>query len=265
MQGTAQGKNETKYAGSELALGRCLVEGDPEATLRARRTRHKTFGVSLAIEIVLLVLLVATPLLISVAQPNFSRPTFVPFVFGTTHPKHTVLRPTTPVRQQTNDRGDLITYVTNHPALPPVQPTEGTGDPTTPILDVFPGDPGLAASPFVDLRPTGPVAPPEAIKRNAEKHPLKLSEPIVEAQIISRIEPRYPPLPLQMRQSGTVILHAIISRDGHINALEVVSGSPFFVQAALDAVRQWRYRPTLLNGEPVEVETTITVVFRLQP
>jgi protein TonB len=108
------------------------------------------------------------------------------------------------------------------------------------------------------------VAPLDEIKRNAEKRPLKVSEPVVEAQLISRIEPRYPPLALQMRQSGTVVLHAIIGRDGHINALQVVSGSPFFVQAALDAVRQWRYRPTLLDGEPVEVETTITVVFQLQ-
>jgi protein TonB len=72
-------------------------------------------------------------------------------------------------------------------------------------------------------------------------------------------------LALQLRQSGTVVLHAIISRDGRINALEVVSGSPFFVQAALDAVRQWRYRPTMLNGEPVEVDTTITVIFQLKP
>jgi protein TonB len=62
-----------------------------------------------------------------------------------------------------------------------------------------------------------------------------------------------------------VVLHAIISRDGRINALEVVSGSPFFVQAALDAVRLWRYRPTMLNGEPVEVDTTITVIFQLKP
>jgi len=93
---------------------------------------------------------------------------------------------------------------------------------------------------------------------------LKMSEGVLEAQLISRVEPRYPTLAVQTRQSGTVVLHAIISRDGRINALEVVSGSPFFVQAALDAVRQWRYRPTMLNGEPVEVETTITVEFRLQ-
>ena len=111
-----------------------------------------------------------------------------------------------------------------------------------------------------------PVEPPQ-IARPAQqvKRPVKLSEGVLDAQLVSRIEPRYPPLALQMRQTGTVVLHAIISRDGHINALEVVSGSPFFVKAALDAVRQWRYRPTMLNGEPVEVETTITVVFRLQP
>lgn len=264
MQCTTQGKNEPEHTNSERGLGRCLVEGDPDATSRSRRMRRKTFGASLAIELLLLGLLVATPLLTSVAQPNFSRPTIVPFVLGTIHPKHTDLRPTTNVPQRTNYRPDLMTYFTDHPPRFPVQQKESTGDPATPILDVFPGDPGPGALPFVGLRPTGPVAPYEANKRNAEKRPLKLSEPVVEAQIISRIEPRYPPLPLQMRKSGTVILHAIISRDGRIDALEVVSGSPFFVQAALDAVRQWRYRPTLLNGEPVEVETTITVVFRLQ-
>ena len=93
---------------------------------------------------------------------------------------------------------------------------------------------------------------------------MKVSGGVMQAQLISRVEPRYPPLAVQTRQSGTVVLHAIISRDGRIDALQVVSGSPFFVQAALEAVRQWRYRPTMLDGEPVEVETTISVEFRLQ-
>jgi len=264
MQGTREGKTGSEPGNSGMALGRCLVEGDPEATTRARRTRSKTFGVSLAIEILLLGLLVAAPLLTSVAQPTFSRPTFVPFVFGAPRPKREVSRPMTPVHQPSNYRNDPITYVTDHPLRQPLRPMEGAEDPSAEIPDMFPGDPGSSAPTFVDLRPTGPVAPPEENKRNAEKRPLKLSEPVVEAQLISRIEPRYPPLALQMRQSGTVVLHAIISRDGRINALEVVSGPPFFVPAALDAVRQWRYRPTLLNGEPVEVETTITVVFQLQ-
>jgi periplasmic protein TonB len=265
MQGTAQGKKDPENATSGMALGRCLVEGDSEATSRARRSRRKTFGVSLAIEILLLGLLVAAPLLTSVAQPNLSRPAFVPFVFGSPHPKRTPSRPTTPIHNPSNFRADPITYVTNHPPRSLVRQTEDPVEPTTQILDVFPAPSGTDASSFVGLLATGPAAPTQEIKRNAEKHPLKLSEPVVEAQLVSRIEPRYPPLALQMRQSGTVILHAIINRDGHIDALEVVSGSPFFVQAALDAVRQWRYRPTMLNGEPVEVETTITVVFRLQP
>jgi protein TonB len=117
---------------------------------------------------------------------------------------------------------------------------------------------------FTNSSPAIPAAPAEAPKRTVEKRPLKLSEPIIAAQLITRVEPRYPPLGVQMRQSGTVILHAVISREGNIRALEVVSGSGFFIQSALDAVRQWRYRPTLLNGEPVEVETTITVVFQLR-
>jgi protein TonB len=73
----------------------------------------------------------------------------------------------------------------------------------------------------------------------------------------------YPPLARQTRISGTVRLHAIIGKDGSVQQLEVLSGHPLLVQAALDAVRQWRYRPTLLNGEPVEVDTTIDVIFSL--
>lgn len=86
---------------------------------------------------------------------------------------------------------------------------------------------------------------------------------VTAANIISRIQPQYPPLARQARISGKVVLHAIIAKDGTIQQLEVQSGHPLLIQAALDAVRQWRYRPTLLNGEPVEVDTTIDVVFTL--
>jgi protein TonB len=73
----------------------------------------------------------------------------------------------------------------------------------------------------------------------------------------------YPPLARQARIQGTVRLQAIIAKDGTIQSLEVVSGHPLLVQSALDAVRQWRYQPTLLNGEPVEVSTTVDVIFTL--
>ncbi len=83
------------------------------------------------------------------------------------------------------------------------------------------------------------------------------------ARIINRIQPVYPPLARQTRISGTVRLHAIIGKDGTIQSLEVMSGHPLLQQAALDAVRQWRYQPTLLNGDPVDVDTTIDVIFSL--
>jgi len=83
------------------------------------------------------------------------------------------------------------------------------------------------------------------------------------AMLVNRVQPQYPPLARQTRISGTVRLHAIISKDGSVQQLEVLSGHPLLVQAALDAVRQWKYRPTTLNGEPVEVDTTIDVIFSL--
>src|SRR3984885_5768126 len=83
------------------------------------------------------------------------------------------------------------------------------------------------------------------------------------ALLINRVQPVYPPLARQTRISGTVRLHAIISKSGSVESLEVLSGHPLLVPAAMDAVQQWKYKPTLLNGEPVEVDTTIDVIFSL--
>jgi protein TonB len=83
------------------------------------------------------------------------------------------------------------------------------------------------------------------------------------AKLVNKVQPSYPPLARQTRISGTVRLHAIIGKDGSVTQLEVMSGHPLLVQAALDAVRQWRYQPTTLNGDAVEVDTTIDVIFSL--
>jgi protein TonB len=77
------------------------------------------------------------------------------------------------------------------------------------------------------------------------------------------MQPIYPPLARQSRVEGSVVLHAVINKDGEVSELQVLSGHPLLVKAALDAVRQWRYSPTLLSGQAVEVETTITVTFVL--
>ncbi len=92
---------------------------------------------------------------------------------------------------------------------------------------------------------------------------IKQGGNVTAASLINKVNPVYPPLARQTRISGTVRLHAIIGKDGSIQQLEVLSGHPLLQQSALDAVRQWRYRPTLLNGEPVEVDTTIDVIFSL--
>lgn len=78
-----------------------------------------------------------------------------------------------------------------------------------------------------------------------------------------KVQPEYPEEAMEKRIAGTVRLHAIIARDGSIAQLELISGHPLLAKSALDAVRQWQYRPTLLNGDPVEVDTTIDVIFSL--
>jgi periplasmic protein TonB len=106
----------------------------------------------------------------------------------------------------------------------------------------------------------GAAPPPPKPKPNG---PIKVGGQVQAARIVNRVQPLYPPLARQTRISGTVRLHAIISKDGTIQQLEVLSGHPLLQAAALDAVRQWRYQPTLLNGDPVEVDTTIDVIFSL--
>lgn len=84
-----------------------------------------------------------------------------------------------------------------------------------------------------------------------------------EANLLHRVQPVYPPIAREARVQGTVELRAVISKSGTIENLVVVRGHPMLAGAAIEAVRQWRYRPYLLNNEPVEVETNITVNFLL--
>jgi len=86
---------------------------------------------------------------------------------------------------------------------------------------------------------------------------------VASAKLIAQPRPVYPPLARQARIQGTVKLEAVISKDGTIENLTVVSGHPLLIQSALDAVRRWRYQPTMLNGVPVEVVTTVDVNFTL--
>jgi periplasmic protein TonB len=120
---------------------------------------------------------------------------------------------------------------------------------------VFGGIPGQGL-----IAGDGPVLPPPKAAVPAR---IKQGGEVTAASIITQTHPVYPSLARQARIQGTVILHAIIDKEGKVAQLEVVSGHPLLVQSALDAVKQWRYKPTRLNGDPVEIDTTIQVTFTM--
>jgi periplasmic protein TonB len=104
---------------------------------------------------------------------------------------------------------------------------------------------------------------PVAVPKVATPQRVRVSAGVTSGLLIRKVNPVYPPLARQARISGTVILRAVISKDGSIENLSLVSGHPMLAPAAIDAVRQWKYKPYLLNGEPVEVDTEVQVNFTL--
>lgn len=149
-------------------------------------------------------------------------------------------------------------FVGRGPSLhPQTEPSRDTGSEAPPGI---PDGGGTLEGVFNGIgtgtfRPT--LRPPAA-----STHIIRLST-MREGMLVRRIEPRYPPTAISARIEGPVKIKAIITREGIIREAEVRSGNPLLVGAALEAIRQWRYRPYVLNGEPVEVETEITVNFVL--
>jgi protein TonB len=123
------------------------------------------------------------------------------------------------------------------------------------------GLPTSAAQPFVESLPQAKPHVTEPVKIPAK--PLPVGGDVQNAKLLKKVIPAYPPLARQARVSGTVQLIGVIAKDGTIQQLQVVSGHPLLVKSALDAVRQWIYRPTLLNGQAVEVIAPIDVIFTL--
>jgi periplasmic protein TonB len=119
--------------------------------------------------------------------------------------------------------------------------------------------PGAGFPPGISYS-TGNAVP--VLSAAAVTHPPRVSV-MMEGNLIRRVQPRYPPLAIQTRTQGAVVLRAVISRDGNIENLQLLSGPPLLVKAAIDAVRQWHYQPYYLNHEAVEVDTQITVNFTL--
>ena len=240
-------------------LRSCLVEGDPAQEARGRRNKRRALLNSIAFQILAVAALVLFPLFTK-GENIATRVLVIPPV------------PYAPVRSHDLDRTPA------HPRMrpnicsfcvpPTIPPTISYHDHRNPIGDQITQDgldiPGVpegkpipGALPLIDAHRESPQPPPPPKER------LRVSAAVTAARLVRRIEPIYPPLAVQIRREGRVELHAIISTDGSIESLEVLSGDPFFVQSALSAVRQWRYQPTLLNGLPVEVDTHVTVIYTL--
>jgi len=117
--------------------------------------------------------------------------------------------------------------------------------------------------PWIDFFRSSSPPPPPAPPAKAPPQRIPVGGSVEAASLINRVLPQYPEIAQVTHVSGTVVLRAIIARDGTVQELEYVSGPALLIKPAMDAVQQWRYRPTLLNGRPVEVETTIDVVFSL--
>src|SRR5271166_5672325 len=104
---------------------------------------------------------------------------------------------------------------------------------------------------------------PAVVPKAATPQRVRVSQGVSQGLLIRQVKPVYPQLARAARIQGTVVLQALISKDGSIENLHLVSGHPMLAPAAIDAVKQWKYKPYFLNGEPVEVETTINVNFTL--
>jgi protein TonB len=142
---------------------------------------------------------------------------------------------------------------------PPVSTTDGAvgGVPG----GVIGGIPGETLSEAPDSTRSAPVPvktfDPPPVKR------IHVASRVVEANLIHDVAPQYPPEAGRARIEGTVVLLAVIGTDGSVKDVRVENGLPILAQAAIDAVRQWRYKPYMIDGEPVEVDSRITINFTL--
>ena len=107
--------------------------------------------------------------------------------------------------------------------------------------------------------PAAPIAP----KEKGPRAPVRVGGRVKAPQLVHRVDPVYPPLAMQTRLQGTVVIEAIIDENGNVVEMKLISGPPLLIQSALDAVRQWKYLPTYLNEQPVPVQLNVTVTFKL--
>ena len=228
-----------------------------DARPRQGKTRGGTLFVSIVAHVLILAAVVVVPLLAADVLPAITGGglEYVPVV---PPPQVTVARP--PTRTQAAATPTNITTVA--PVEPPDAITDETPSANALVCDVCPvgqtshdGVPLAIGQPVVAApEPPQPPPPPKIIRATALNMPKKIHD----------VAPEYPALALRANIEGVVIIEAVIATDGTVRDARVLRSQPLLDRAAVDAVRQWRYEPTRLNGQPVPVIVTVTVQFRLQ-
>jgi protein TonB len=234
-------------------FGDTLLESSPASGKRKRWPMATAFTV----EAIIAAIVVIIPLLSTGVIPVSARvPLFTPL-----NPVVVQSVPLTPVTQRSSgtdgipSRAMVIMANDNPNAIhwgPSVATTDDPNEVTPPGY-IGPAGPH---NPIGDLIGAGPAS------TNVKAGPTRIVSQLTEAQLLNKVEPIYPRIAQMTGIQGQVRLHAIIARDGSIQSLNAINGNPLLIRAAMDAVSQWRYRPYVLNGETVEVETFITVNFR---
>lgn len=238
------------------SLGSCLVEGDAEFEYHASRLRRRALILSILFQSVIVAALIISPLF-SEGQRIFLKDMtpLPPYTFSGGHTRNSNGQPHPP-------KAPPACRFCPPPSIPQTIATrvENTGgDSQEPTGPVIPGLPPGASVPG-GLASTESTRGPEPPPPGQERARIVVGH-IEPAMLTHRVEPVYPQLARQLQREGRVELRAIISTDGSVQSLEVISGDPLLIQSALTAVRAWRYRPTILNGKPVEVDTHITVIY----
>ena len=238
------------------SLRSCLVEGDPAQRKRERSIRRRALIISVFLQSAVLAVVVLLPLFGKPQRIAMATVLPLPPYHPAGGPSKTI--PPAPVR------GHRICFTCTN--LPTPNLNASSKNDSTPTVDSL-GETGLGATtapcpgciPMGNLEGPRPPAPPEQ-----RPTPRRVIGHIDPAMLIHRVEPVFPPLAQQTHRGGRVELRAVIATDGTIHSLQIVSGDPLFYQSAMNAVKQWRYRPTILNGQPVEIDTFITVIYNVE-
>jgi protein TonB len=226
--------------------------------------RGTTTAISFVLQILLIGVLVLLPLIFTEALPRQQLMTFL--VAPPPPPPPPPPPAAAPVIvkkiQSELDNGQLRTPTAIPKKIQMIK--EDEAPPNTGVAGVVGGVPGGVPGGSMGGVLGGVLSStPVAIPKAATPQRVRVSQGVSQGLLIHKVQPAYPPLARQARIQGIVVLQALIGKDGAIQNLHVVSGHPMLTGAALDAVKQWRYKPYYLNGEPVEVETTINVNFTL--